>query len=260
MPDSRSSRWQAARLRPQIHPTNERALRRVQRAASPGANVIPISRVLATRATAVTLGAMSSATTPERAVPMVQMASASADTFPTFERVLQLEATSETSANVSIGDVDGDGRLDILLVKGRHWPLVDRVLLGDSAGHFAAPYDLGTASDRSYSGLLVDMDRDGDLDVVISNDAPDPKRVYLNDGKGRFRVGSTFGRPEWETRNATVADVDGDGLPDIVVANRSDKKPANYVCLNRGQGRFDGDCVAFSRESATTITAADFNR
>ena len=35
------------------------------------------------------------------------------DTFPTFDRVLLLEKTSETSANVSIGDVDGDGRLDI---------------------------------------------------------------------------------------------------------------------------------------------------
>jgi hypothetical protein len=181
------------------------------------------------------------------------------DTFPTFERVVLLEQTSETSANVSIGDVDGDGRLDIVLVKGRHWPLVDRVLIGDGAGHFKPGYNLGTASDRSYSGRLVDLDRDGDLDVVISNDAPDPKLVYLNDGKGHFSVGSPFGRPQWETRNATVADVDGDGLPDIVVANRSDSTGANYICLNRGGGRFDGDCTAFSREPATTITAADFN-
>jgi hypothetical protein len=183
----------------------------------------------------------------------------SADTFPTFDRVLLLEQTSETSANVSIGDVDGDGKLDIVLVKGRHWPLVDRVLIGDGAGRFKPAYDLGTASDRSYSGRLADLDRDGDLDVVISNDAPDPKRVYLNDGKGHFHVGSTFGRPAWPTRNATVADIDGDGLPDIVVANRGDSTSMNYVCLNRGAGRFDADCMAFSHEPATTITAADFN-
>ena len=183
----------------------------------------------------------------------------SPDTFPTFDRVVQLERTSETSANVSIGDVDGDGKLDIVLAKGRHWPLVDRVLIGDGAGHFKPGYDLGTAPDRSYSGRLVDLDRDGDLDVVISNDAPDPKRVYLNDGKGRFRVGSTYGDPKWPTRNATVADINGDGLPDIVVANRGDSTGANYVCLNRGAGRFDADCIAFSREPATTITAADFN-
>ena len=35
---------------------------------------------------------------------------------------------------------------------------------------------------------------------------------------------------------------------------------ANYICLNKGSGRFDGDCIAFSHEPATTITAADFNR
>jgi hypothetical protein len=185
----------------------------------------------------------------------------SADTFPTFDRVLLLEQTSETSANVSIGDVDGDGHLDIVLAKGRHWPLVDRVLLGDGAGHFKPGYDLGTASDRSYSGRIVDLDRDGDLDVVISNDSPDPKLVYLNDGKGHFTVGSRFGQAAWPTRNATVGDLNGDGLPDIVVANRGEpQSTANYICLNKGAGRFDADCIAFSREPATTITAADFNR
>ena len=208
----------------------------------------------------VLLGGPRVASGPAREAIMVRARSAAtADTFPTFDRVLHLEETSETSANVSIGDVDGDGKLDIVLVKGRHWPLVDRVLIGDGAGHFKPAYDLGTASDRSYSGRLADFDKDGDLDVEISNDAPDPKLVYLNDGKGHFHVGSTFGRPEWETRNATVADINEDGLPDIVVANRSGNKGANYICLNRGGGRFDAACTAFSREPATTITAADFN-
>ena len=56
--------------------------------------------------------------------------------LPHFDRALLLEATSETSANVSIGDVNGDGNLDIVLAKGRHWPLVDRVLLNDGHGRF----------------------------------------------------------------------------------------------------------------------------
>jgi hypothetical protein len=219
-----------------------------------------IGRALGILIAAVLLDSVRSTSAPPLALRATAAAGLPADTFPTFDRAQLLEQTSETSANVSIGDVDGDGRLDIVLVKGRHWPLVDRVLLGDGAGHFKPGYDLGTASDRSYSGRLVDLDRDGDLDVVISNDEPDPKLVYLNDGKGRFHVGSTFGKPEWPTRNATVADINGDGLPDIVVANRGDSTSANYVCLNRGGGRFDADCTAFSREPATTITAADFNR
>ena len=177
--------------------------------------------------------------------------------LPNYQRTLLLEPTSETSANVSIGDVNGDANPDIVLAKGRHWPLVDRVLLGDGRGGFLSAHDLGTASDRTYSGHLVDLDGDRDLDVVISNDR-DPKLVYLNDGQGHFRPGSNFGQPDWPTRNATVVDLNSDGLPDIVVANRTGDRPgASYVCFNKGRGRFDAPCEKFATESATTITAAD---
>ena len=181
--------------------------------------------------------------------------------LPRFDRVVLLETTSETSANVHIGDVNGDGHLDIMLAKGRHWGLVDRILLGDGRGGFPSAYDLGPASDKTYSGNLVDLDGDGDLDVVISNDTPDPKRIYLNDGKGRFSETDTYGRAQWSTRNAAVADVNGDKLPDIIAANRdAPERAGNYVCLNRGRGQFDDDCFMFSKESATTITPADVNR
>ncbi len=178
--------------------------------------------------------------------------------LPQFDRTLLLETTSETSANVSFGDVNGDGLLDIVLAKGRHWPLVDRVLLTDGRGNITRQYDLGIASDRSYAGLLADLDGDGDLDVVISNDNPDPKLVYLNDGTGTFRVGSQYGKAEWQTRNASVADLNNDGLLDIVVANRTNSG-ANFFCLNRGAGQFDDECTAFATEPTTTVTPADFN-
>src|SRR4051794_14289546 len=61
---------------------------------------------------------------------------AAVDSFPTYDSTVLLESTSETSANVSAGDVNGDGYLDLVLAKGRHWPLVDRVLLGDGKGGF----------------------------------------------------------------------------------------------------------------------------
>lgn len=188
------------------------------------------------------------------------LAATAAVEYPRYDRVLLLESTSETSANVSFGDLNGDGNLDIVLAKGRHWPLVNRVLIGDGKGGIRESYDLGVASDKSYSGRLVDLDGDGDLDVVISNDAPSPKLVYLNDGTGHFTVGSTYGRPEWPMRNATVADMNGDGKPDIIAANRNGKAPGfNYICLNSGKGTFSADCIPFSSEPSTTITAADFN-
>ena len=40
-----------------------------------------------------------------------------------FQESVPLESVSETTANVSIGDLNGDGFLDIVLAKGRHWPL-----------------------------------------------------------------------------------------------------------------------------------------
>ena len=87
-----------------------------------------------------------------------------------------LEATAETSANASLGDLDGDGDLDIVLAKGRHWPLEDWVLLNDGAGGFDERHPLGGSADRTYTAALADLDGDGDLDLVVGNDRPDDKR------------------------------------------------------------------------------------
>ena len=111
-----------------------------------------------------------------------------------FERVVLLEEKGETSAGVSIGDLNGDGHPDIVLAKGRHWPLFSRVLMNDGKGKFTAS-NLGDAPGRTYSAALADVDGDGDLDVIVSNDEPDRKLIYLNDGQGRFKLAGTFGDP-----------------------------------------------------------------
>ena len=174
----------------------------------------------------------------------------------TFQTVVHLETTSEDSANVSIGDLDGDGDLDIVLAKGRHTPILDRVLLNDGRGAFVAS-NLGPVADRTYTAALADVDGDGDLDVLTSNDTPDRKLVYLNDGKGRFTVAGTWGVAEWSTRNAAVADLNGDGRLDVIAANRPGP---SFACLNQGGGRFAPSCIRIPAESATSIVPADFDR
>lgn len=178
-----------------------------------------------------------------------------------FDRMLLLEEKGETSASVSIGDLNGDGYPDLVLGKGRHWPLLDRVLLNDGKGHFTA-HDLGDTPDRTYSAALADVDHDGHLDVVISNDQPDRKLIYLNDGKGNFRVAGTFGDPKWPTRYVTLADLNGDGYPDLIAANRGAPPKdvqSSFVCLNDGKGHFPSCAPLVGTESATIIIAADFD-
>jgi hypothetical protein len=180
--------------------------------------------------------------------------------YPDFDHSLLLETKTDTTANVSFGDFDGDGHLDILLVKGRHWPIVDRVLIGDGLGGIRSTYNLGKVADRSYTGGLADFNGDGFLDIAVSNDAPDRKLIYTNDGKGNFTIGSEFGLPEWPTRNLSIADINNDGLPDLILANRSNSSTSNYICLNQGKGQFNSNCIAFAHYPATTITPADFNK
>jgi hypothetical protein len=181
--------------------------------------------------------------------------------LPGFDRHLPLEAKADTTANVSFADFDGDGHLDLLLVKGRHWPIVDRVLLGDGLGGIRKAYDLGQIADRSYTGGVADFNADGFPDIAVSNDDPDRKLIYFNDGKGDFKVGPEFGHPEWSTRNLAIADINRDGLPDLILANRGDaERTSNYFCLNRGKGQFDANCIAFAPYPATTIYPADINR
>jgi outer membrane protein assembly factor BamB len=176
---------------------------------------------------------------------------------PLSFKQVNLEKKSETSANASVGDLNGDGHLDIVLAKGRHWPLHNRILLNDGQGNFEGR-NLGSHPDRSYAAALGDIDNDGDLDIVVSNDNPDEKVAYKNDGKGNFALDGSWGDSSWNTRNIALADMNRDGFLDLIVANR---KSSSYVILNDGKGAFLKEkWIVVPSESATTIVAADFDR
>jgi hypothetical protein len=178
-----------------------------------------------------------------------------------FDRMLALETEPTTSAGVSVGDVNGDGHLDILLAKGRHWPEMNRVLLGNDRGEFTTS-DVGGEPDRTYTSALADLNGDGALDLVVSNDRPDRKLVYFNDGKGRFIEAGFFGDPEWPTRYATIADLNGDGFPEILTANRNNwrapKFTPSFISFNDGKGGFS-ERRPLPTQSSTIIVAADFD-
>lgn len=173
-------------------------------------------------------------------------------------QAVRLEETEETSAGASVGDIDGDGDLDIVLAKGRHWPLSNVVLLNDGRGGFPERREITGASDRTYAAALADLDGDGNLDLVVGNDRPDDKRLYSGDGRGRFRLAGSIGDRVWPTRNVTVADLNGDERPEIIIVNRDDtgNRSANYLCVNDGRGAFP-TCEVLSRDNATMIAAGD---
>lgn len=188
--------------------------------------------------------------------PVTQMESKEPLTNGLVFQQVDLEESAETSANASTGDLDGDGDLDIVLAKGRHWPLHNRILLNLGNGKFEVR-SVGEQPDRSYSAALGDVDADGDLDVVVSNDAPDEKKVYFNNGSGEFALAGSWGDPSWNTRNVVLADINRDDRLDLVVANR---KSRSYVILNDGKGNFTKDhWRSLKAESAATMVTADFN-
>jgi hypothetical protein len=69
----------------------------------------------AARALLITI--LCSSTANARDPAQGQSAAGCGSRLPHFDRELLLESTSETSANVSIGDLTGNGNLDIVLAK-----------------------------------------------------------------------------------------------------------------------------------------------
>lgn len=167
---------------------------------------------------------------------------------------LTLGTQIHRTASVSLGDIDGDGDLDIITANGRHWPEENMVFL-NLRGIFRIAYPFGDERSTSYACELADLDGDGDLDIAEGNDMA-PSKIYLNDGKGKFSFHGYFGAIS-PTRNLKITDIDLDGDMDILVANRGS---ANLVCYNDGKGNFPRSEPLGESTSTIDIEVADLNR
>jgi outer membrane protein assembly factor BamB len=154
-----------------------------------------------------------------------------------YRRISSLGDATARTASVSIGDVDGDGDLDLVVANGRHWPGQNELFLNDLAnngnGSFSKQLRLGTEQSTTYTAALGDIDGDGDLDVIVGNDRQ-PSHVMRNDGKGHFVRGKDVGKIS-NTRSVTLADLDGQHGLDVILTNRNE---ANLICFNDGNGGF----------------------
>ncbi len=144
----------------------------------------------------------------------------------------------EETREADFGDVDGDGDLDLLFANVAAFVAGadprNRLLINDGAGFFTDETSsrLPSASVSSFDGDLVDVDGDGDLDIVTANSDVDLSvgriadsryRAYLNNGSGVFSDASdeVFGAGATGTGlDLEFADFDGDGQPDFYLASR----------------------------------------
>jgi hypothetical protein len=157
--------------------------------------------------------------------------------------------------SVALGDMDGDGWLDCMLLLGDQ-PSV--AILWNVGGAFSAPLLL-PAGTAPQSAELVDLDQDDDLDVVVAaagysfgNPTIPHTRMLVNDA-GTFSP-RELGEPVPAPRFLTSGDLDADGDPDLLTT-RDDG--VSVVSLNAGAGSLEGP-VAIDGQ-ATHIEARDLD-
>jgi hypothetical protein len=132
------------------------------------------------------------------------------------------QLTRGSHASPTLGDLDGDGDLDLLVGEASGTVNYFRNDGSRSAPRFALVTDTweGLQEGRRTAPRLVDLDADKDLDLVIGTEAGVPL-VYRNTGS---RTSAAFTRereaPVWPALSVPAfADLDSDGDLDVVLGN-----------------------------------------
>lgn len=146
--------------------------------------------------------------------------------------------TAEETREADLGDIDGDGDLDIVFanVGWSNFPPGDKILINDGTGVFAdeSLSRIPFINEFSLDADFVDIDNDGDLDIItarIAGGASRPVTVFINDGEGRFADESeSFIPPHVQGVGIDVEllDLNHDGTLDLYIGTHM---PSDFILL-----------------------------
>jgi Domain of unknown function (DUF4347)/FG-GAP-like repeat/FG-GAP repeat len=162
-------------------------------------------------------------------------------------------AVGDAPYSVSVGDFNGDGKLDLATANSNS--RTASVLLGNGAGGFAPKNDfaVGTAPQSVSVG---DFNGDGRLDLVTANYSSSTVSVLLGNISGGFTPKTDFAVGLGAT-SVSVGDFNGDGKLDLVTANATSRDVS--VLLGNGSGGFAPKTDFAAAGIPTSVSVGDFN-
>lgn len=178
-----------------------------------------------------------------------------------------LDPDTSGGTDIDVADVTHDGAADILVGNlGGNWFLLE----GNGSGGFLQARLFGAGDAHDYSPSIdievVDLDGDGDRDVVVLQNGSLEACVYLNPGGGEFvqplplPMANPAYAPAFPT-NLRAADVDGDGDLDLITGFRSDFSERHGLTLrkNNGDGTFGEIVEMLEPTYPIDLAVADIN-
>jgi hypothetical protein len=169
-------------------------------------------------------------------------------TFVASGQSIGIAAENDRNLGLEVGDLDGDGDLDIFMASANYRG--SKIFLNDGGTFTNSGQSLGLHFARDVS--LGDLDGDGDLDAVMANDSGQANIVWQNNGSGIFSEFQTFGSQG--SREVRLGDLDGDGDLDAFVANVDG---GDRAYLNDGSGSFSATGSALGSDPSTGVDLAD---
>lgn len=145
-------------------------------------------------------------------------------------------ATGPRSQALAVGDLDGDGLLDVAVASADSLDSRLVLLRGDGQGGLTQLTQL-RAGDTPYAVAIADLNQDGAADLLSADYLGASISVYAGQpaARGRFRGGVTLPAGAHPTA-LLVGDLDGDGHPDVAAANQVGGSVSLFYNSDRAAG------------------------